>query len=324
MEPPYRQDDKPKSSTFRTPGPRTVIVRVRSLHRRQQGPFSSSFLTSSTTYFSSSKTSTTSTPPPPPLPLPPPPPPPPPPHPHHHHLLLCLHHLHFHFHHLLLPSLHHHLLIPHNLLSLLLSLSSVTSRRVHGLQLLLAECWLSTPTALPLSPSPPPLGQVIEAHNVGATRAGARFVQVKYNNIAKDTQLVANSNHPNWNRTFVFTENTSPQTRKMRLKVLHAWCPPVSRSTDPLFPEHHKSNRDQSPDCRGSASDAAPRVQVLSAASLAGIEKDLGYAYLNLDSLHEVRCSEAEALPSLGLSAFLLHAPVVHYAPLCTLSAASA
>jgi len=86
--------------------------------------------------------------------------------------------------------------------------------------------------------------RILEAHNVGNTRAGTRLVQVKYNNQTEETQLVANSNHPVWNRTFVFAENPSVATRKMRLKVL-------------------------------------------SARSMAGLEKDLGFTYINLDSIYE-------------------------------------
>uniref|UniRef100_A0A7S1T598 C2 domain-containing protein n=1 Tax=Tetraselmis chuii TaxID=63592 RepID=A0A7S1T598_9CHLO len=110
--------------------------------------------------------------------------------------------------------------------------------------------WLFKQARPPLSTnfsSPGPRSivlRVLEAHNVGSTRAGTRLVQVKYNNQTEETQLVANSNHPVWNRTFVFPENPSVATRKMRLKVL-------------------------------------------SARSMAGLERELGFTYINLDSIFE-------------------------------------
>jgi len=86
--------------------------------------------------------------------------------------------------------------------------------------------------------------RVLEGYNVGPSGAGTRFVQVKYNNETRDTQLVANKMHPVWNRTFVFAENQSAQTRRLRLKIL-------------------------------------------STRAIAGLEQDLGFLHINLDTIYE-------------------------------------
>jgi len=63
--------------------------------------------------------------------------------------------------------------------------------------------------------------RILEAHNVGEPgKPGTRFVQAKYNNSTYETELIPNSPHLVWNKTFVFNENQSRQARSIRLRQI--------------------------------------------------------------------------------------------------------